>query len=362
VMTNTLCTQSIQLILRHQATSGAYIASPAFTHYKYAWLRDGAFTAYAMNRVGQHESASRFYKWCDRVMNRHEQKARAAIDAVKAGDRGGETGSDRFLHTRYTVGGEEVIGDWGSFQLDGYGTWLWGLARHVHYSGEADLIRQLTPSIELTLDYLTACWQLPNFDCWEEAGDRIHPVTQAAIFAGVKAMEAFLPARATELAQLAKSIRQFVFANGTANGQFVKSIGNTAVDASLLWLTLPFGLVEVDDPRMTQTVQAIERELLSGYGVHRYASDTYYGGGQWLLLSAWLGWYYARTGRSQEAYDIAEWIMSQRKEAGLPEQVQEHLLSPTDYSSWVKRSGEPAVPLLWSHAMYLVLAAELGLA
>ncbi|MFP3389996.1 glycoside hydrolase family 15 protein [Brevibacillus sp. SIMBA_040] len=359
-MTNTLCTQSIQLILRHQATSGAYIASPAFTHYKYAWLRDGAFTAYAMNRVGQHESASRFYKWCDHVITRHEQKAKAAIDAVKAGDRGGETGSNRFLHTRYTLDGEEVSGDWGSFQLDGYGTWLWGLASHVQCSGEADLIRQLASSIELTLDYLTTCWQLPNFDCWEEAGDRVHPVTLAAIFAGVKAMEACLPVRANELAQLAESIRQFVFAHGTANGRFVKSIGNTAVDASLLWLTLPYGVVEVDDPRMVQTVQAIEKELLAGHGVHRYTSDTYYGGGQWLLLSAWLGWYYARTGRSQEAYDIAEWIVSQQKEAGLPEQVQEHLLSPSDYSSWEKKSGEPAVPLLWSHAMYLVLAAELG--
>ncbi|GED69187.1 hypothetical protein BRE01_28890 [Brevibacillus reuszeri] len=359
-MTNTLCTQSIQLILRHQATSGAYIASPAFTHYKYAWLRDGAFTAYAMNRVGEHDSASRFYKWCDRVITLHEQKAKAAIAAVQAGDRGGETGSNRFLHTRYTVDGEEVSGDWGSFQLDGYGTWLWGLAKHIQYSGENNLIQKLAPSIELTLDYLAACWQLPNFDCWEEAGDRVHPVTLAAIFAGIKAMEAYLPERASELAHLAEAIRQFVLEHGVAHGRFVKSIGNPAVDASLLWLTLPFGLVEVDDPVMEQTVQAIEKELVAGHGVHRYASDTYYGGGQWLLLSAWLGWYYTRAGKSQQAHEMADWIESQCKASGLPEQVQEHLLSPQDYSSWVKSSGEPAMPLLWSHAMYLVLASELG--
>ncbi|MGG1663784.1 glycoside hydrolase family 15 protein [Brevibacillus sp. NRS-1366] len=358
--TNTLITESIQLILRHQAATGAYLASPAFTHYRYSWLRDGSFTAYAMNCVGQHESASRFYQWCDRVLRRHEHKARAAIAAVNAGDVGGKTGSDRFLHTRYTVAGEEVAGNWGSFQLDGYGTWLWGLAEHVQRSGEDDLIQRLAPSIELTLEYLTACWRLPNFDCWEEWGDRVHPVTLAAIYAGVKAMERHLPHRAGELTRLSETIRHFVLEHGTAHGQFIKSVGHAVVDASLLWLTLPFGLVQVDDPLMERTVQSIEQELLVGHGVHRYADDTYYGGGQWLLLSAWLGWYYARTGRWKKAHQIAEWIVSKLKETGLPEQVQEHLLSPSEYTSWVERAGEPAVPLLWSHAMFLVLASELG--
>lgn len=359
--TNTLIPESIQIILQHQAKAGAYLASPAFAHYRYAWLRDGAFTAYAMNRVGQHESAGRFYEWCDGVLRKHEQKARAAIDAVNAGDTGGRTGSDRFLHTRYTVGGEEVVGDWGSFQLDGYGTWLWGLAEHVEASGDATCIQRLAPSIELTLDYLTACWRLPNFDCWEEWGDRVHPVTLAAIYAGVKAMGPHLPERAGELARLGETIRDFVLEHGTSDGQFIKSVGHAVVDASLLWLTLPYGLVEVDDPFMQRTVQSIERELLTGHGVHRYADDTYYGGGQWLLLSSWLGWYYVRTGRSEQARQIADWIVSKRKPAGLPEQVQEHLLSPHAYTAWVERAGEPAVPLLWSHAMYLVLASELGL-
>ncbi|MCC8437638.1 hypothetical protein HP567_024190 [Brevibacillus sp. M2.1A] len=83
--------------------------------------------------------------------------------------------------------------------------------------------------------------------------------------------------------------------------------------------------------------------------------------GQWLLLFAWLGWYYVKTGRREEAEKIAAWMVSQRQASGLPEQVQEHLLSPTHYEMWVERAGHPAVPLLWSHAMFLVLAAELGI-
>ncbi|TKI54232.1 glycoside hydrolase family 15 protein [Brevibacillus antibioticus] len=357
----TLIEESVKLILQHQASTGAYLASPAFVHYQYAWLRDGTFTAYAMNRTGNHESARRFYQWCDHVIRKHETKARAAITAVKKGLDKNDAGNDRFLHTRYTAEGEEVAGEWGSFQLDGYGTWLWGLAEHVRMSGEHDLIHKLKPSIELTIDYVLACWQLPNFDCWEEGGDRIHPVTLGAIYAGIKAMEPYLPDRAFGLAQEGETIRQFIREHGTANGQLIKSVGDHSVDASLLWLALPYGIVDVDDPLMIRTVQAIEGELCAGYGVHRYPADTYYGGGQWLLLSAWMGWYYVKTGRREEAEKIATWIVSQRQANGLPEQVQEHLLSPAHYELWVERAGHPAVPLLWSHAMFLVLAAELGI-
>ncbi|KQL45650.1 glycosyl hydrolase [Brevibacillus choshinensis] len=354
-----LIEESIRMILQHQAESGAYIASPAFRPYQYAWLRDGTFTAYAMNRAGQHDSARRFYQWCDGVVQRYADKARNAIAAVQAGKRSG--GNELFLHTRYTLDGAEVAGEWGSFQLDGYGTWLWGLSEHVRLSGDKGLVQELRPSILLTLDYLRTCWQLPNFDCWEEWGDRQHPATMAAIYGGIQAMVEHLPEREEELTQLGESIRQFVFTNGTADGQFIKSLGESAVDASLLWISLPFGLAKVEDPVMVKTVEAIERELLSGQGVHRYAADTYYGGGQWLLLSAWLGWYYVQTERRTEAHTILEWIASQRRPAGLPEQVQAHLLSPASYPPWVEREGQPAVPLLWSHAMYLVLAAELHL-
>ncbi|TGU42129.1 glycoside hydrolase family 15 protein, partial [Mesorhizobium sp. M00.F.Ca.ET.186.01.1.1] len=74
-----------------------------------------------------------------------------------------------------------------------------------------------------------------------------------------------------------------------------------------------------------------------------------------------LGWYYVRAGKTDRAQEILDWIVAKRAAAGLPEQVQEHLLAPEQYAAWVERAGQPAVPLLWSHAMFLVLADELGL-
>ncbi|MCK9909350.1 glycoside hydrolase family 15 protein, partial [Microbacteriaceae bacterium K1510] len=153
------------------------------------------FIANAMDRVGEHESARRFYLWCGEVINKHKQKAKGAIAAVAAGITIRDA-DELFLHTRYTTGGEEVQGKWGNFQLDGYGAWLWGLAQHVKLTGDLPLITTLRPAIELTVDYLQSCWQLPHFDCWEEGGNDIYLSTLAAVYGGCKAITSYLPERA----------------------------------------------------------------------------------------------------------------------------------------------------------------------
>ena len=112
---------------------------------------------------------------------------------------------------------------------------------------------------------------------------------------------------------------------------------------------------------MRATVAALEEKLAHG-GVHRHAEDTYYGGGEWLLLAALLGWYYAAAGRMEEAWAQLAWVADRAKPNGdLPEQSDEHLLAPSAREEWVRRWGPPASPLLWSHAFYLALAIRLGL-
>jgi GH15 family glucan-1,4-alpha-glucosidase len=46
----------------------------------------------------------------------------------------------------------------------------------------------------------------------------------------------------------------------------------------------------------------------------------------------------------------------------LPEQTSTHLLAPEHEQEWIGRWGPSACPLLWSHAMYVTLAVELGVA
>ena len=78
-----------------------------------------------------------------------------------------------------------------------------------------------------------------------------------------------------------------------------------------------------------------------------------------MLLTAWLGWVYARLDRREEALRLLDWVRAQDTGDGLPEQTQHSLLSPAYLASWTERWGPPASPLLWSQAMQIVLEQEL---
>ena len=56
-----------------------------------------------------------------------------------------------------------------------------------------------------------------------------------------------------------------------------------------------------------------------------------------------------------------DWVAAQANANGdLPEQVDGHLLAPDREAEWEKRWGPVALPLLWAHAMYIILYRELG--
>jgi len=345
--------KSIDVILENQAESGAYIASPAFPQYAYCWLRDGSFIAYSMDRVGEHESARAFFHWVHRTLQRYAWK----VERVLAQPDGHWT-EDDYLHTRYTLEGEEASGPWWNFQLDGYGAWLWALSEHVTLTRDWQLLEQVAPSVELTVRYLAAVWTRPNYDYWEEFGDRIHVSTLASLYGGFRGLQGLQPNPALD--ELMVAVRQFVLTRAVQDGHLVKYLGTDAVDASLVAASTPFGMFSPDDPIMRATVSKIERDLVHGGGTHRYALDTYYGGGEWTLLSAWLGWYHAEAGDLARARRYLAWVEAQADENDhLPEQVSTHMLFPDRFAEWKTRWGPIAGPLLWAHAMYLILYEKL---
>ncbi|MBC7249533.1 MAG: glycoside hydrolase family 15 protein [Anaerolineae bacterium] len=344
---------SIEVIMAHQAASGGYLASPTFADYRYCWFRDGAYTAYAMDLAGCHESAHRFHDWCARVVNRRQAAVERAIAKAKRGEALSE--SD-YLHTRYTLDGHESDDEtWPNFQLDGLGTWLWALVQHAQLAGLEALPLTWREATLLTARYLAALWQHPCFDCWEEFGDRVHPYTLATIYGGLRALTSL--GLEGEWRSVPPLIRAHVLERGVHNGWLVKSIGNPAVDASLIGVATPYRLLAIDDPLMQATVTRIETELRrEGGGVHRYATDTYYGGGEWVLLTAWLGWYYAEMGEIEKAREMLAWVEAQADAQGnLPEQVPRTLTAPRYLEIWRQQRGEIANPLLWSHAKYIIL-------
>ncbi|MBP2019213.1 GH15 family glucan-1,4-alpha-glucosidase [Symbiobacterium terraclitae] len=355
-MTVDLVQHSIAVIARGQTPTGAYLASPNFAQYRYAWLRDGAFIAYGMDRAGQHRSSRAFHRWVDRTLRGVACKVEALEQKA---DRGEPIEMTEWLHCRYTPEGQEGDAGWGVFQLDGYGTWLWALCEHVRMTGARDLLEEVRPSVELVRRYLTRFWDRPNFDCWEEHGEHVHPATLACIYGGLRAVDALEGSQGA--AEVCEAIRSYLLTHFVHGGRLTKFADGRSIDANLLWVSVPFGLLSPSDPLMEATVAELERRCVTG-GVHRYPEDTYYGGGEWLILSAWLGWYYVRAGNRARALELLAWVERQADERGdMPEQVTDRANVPEMVQPWVNRWGPVAKPLLWSHAMYLILRAELGL-
>jgi GH15 family glucan-1,4-alpha-glucosidase len=371
-----LLTSSIELILKYQDKSGAYVASPNFPTYHYCWLRDGSFIAYSMDLSGQFESSDRFYRWVGKVVNRYAGKVDVLASQLKQGKKPDNNG---ILNTRFTLDGvEEGDNGWGNFQVDGYGSWLWGLAEHVKLSGDTSLLADLVQPIETTIQYLKLVWKLPNYDCWEEHPNYLHPYSLATTYGGLAAMLELQSSGALRLPDLGipallSEIKAFLKQNATYQGTFTKHIlpstdgksylpdAKSGVDSSLLGLAVPYAAFDLNDPTVQKTIQAIEKNLwFSGGGVFRYKADVYYGGGEWVLLAGWLGWHFILTGELEKAIKLQAWIESVASPTGdLPEQVSEHLLAPSKEAHWIKEWGPVATPLLWSHAMYIILSKNI---
>lgn len=342
----------VDLILRAQHPGGAYPAAAGFSQYGQCWLRDGAFIAHAMDLVGEHSSAARFHGWVGRALS---AQATAVQELITRAQRGEGLSEFDFLPARFTVEGAWLRDGWPNFQLDGYGQWLWSLSKHLGRTGRTALPADLQLVAELVVGYLEAFWDEPCYDAWEEYRSQIHTSTLASIFGGLQAISAFLP----RAAETAVQVRRMVLDECVQDGHFVKNLGNPVVDASLLWVATPFGLVDESDARMKETVRLIERDLWRGGGLRRYQADTYYGGGEWLILTAWLAWHKARVGEAAAARRLLDWLEGQRHEdGGLPEQVSGEGVNERFLKHWTHRWGPPAPSLLWSHAMSVVVGRE----
>lgn len=212
------------------------------------------------------------------------------------------------FEARYTLDGERDATEWPHRQHDGWGLWLWALREHAARHGGGARWREAAAA---TAAHLERVREEPCVDWWEER-EGVHAATLACIAAGL-------------------------------GDELDLSRAEERLDASLLVLPfLGFGAVDVE-------------RLVSPGGVHRHLDDVYYGGGEWLLLTAMLG--LAEPDRGEDAL---EWIAAHATDdGGLPEQSQDHLLHPESYDSWVARWGPPPSPLLWSHAMFLTLDHEL---
>jgi GH15 family glucan-1,4-alpha-glucosidase len=346
---------SVGRVLAAQDASGSFVASPDFAQYQFCWLRDGSFTAYALDRAGEAGAAQRFHEWAARALLGISERMAAAVARAEAG-----LAPDASLvpPARFSLDGHVVADDWPNFQVDGYGTWLWALHQHLLTSQAPRLSALLLEAAREAARYLDALGTSPCYDVWEEDGGSVHTSTLACVYGGLCAAAELLGE--ASFAERAAEVRALALAQGSPDGAYPKSDHSPELDGALVWLSQPFGVVPPGDPAFAETVRRISAELDLGGGVRRYPTDTYYGGGAWPVLTASLGWHHASTGDVGEAARCLEWVEARFDEQGrLGEQFGGDERDPASYRMWVERWGPPAADLVWSHAMYIILATGL---
>ncbi len=342
--------ESVEVILRNQSASGAFVASPDFTQYHFCWLRDGSFSAFALDLAGEHEASARYHAWVNDAIG---GISGIIDDVIEMMLRGEELDPSIMPPARFALDGTSVIDDWPNFQIDGYGTWLWSLGQHLRESNQATVPRELRSSVARAARYLATFSLSPCYDVWEENGDAVHTSTLACVYGGLSTAARLL--EDPNLLEAAADVKNRLLL-AVSHGVYVKSSKNRDVDASELWLLAPFGAVDTTDSTFIETVATIEDRLTLEGGIRRYSTDVYFGSGAWPVLTASLGWHAVATGDLEKAKRCLAWVAAHFGADGLlGEQYGGDFRDAPHYDEWVERWGHPAKNLTWSYAMYVVL-------
>jgi GH15 family glucan-1,4-alpha-glucosidase len=319
--------------------TGAVIAAPELDPhrihsggYGFVWARDLAFVVLAMLASERHEPARRALLWFPRAQDP----------------------SGVWLQRHRTDG--SVAPSWCAHQLDETGTVLFAYEAAWRELRDEELDESLWPSARRAADFLIGTLDddyLPcaTADLWEEREGQ-HAYTTAAVAAGLRAAACFAARYEPRLRegyadaaeQVGAAVDRWFWSE--SEGCYLRTLGDTAVDASLLGLAWPFAVVDPQSERMRATVAAIERTLgRPGGGLLRYEGDTYAGGNAWVLAALWLGLWRRQAGdlRGHErALDYACRVAT-------PLQLLAEQVSDDGKPVWV-------LPLAWSHAMFVLAA------
>jgi GH15 family glucan-1,4-alpha-glucosidase len=329
--------------------TGALIAAPTMGlperiggernwDYRYTWLRDAAFTLYALISIGFDEEAGNFMGWL---------RERCAAD---------EGGS---LQPLYSIHGENCLpeleldhlsgymasrpvrlgnGAHDQLQLDTYGAVL--DAAYLYNKWGAPLDYDLWRSLRETLDWLCENWHRADEGIWEVRGGRRHFVSSKVMSwvalerAGRIARQRGLPAGEGRWIRERDRIYEEVMEKGwnPERKSFVQYYDSDALDASLLLMPL-MKFVGPTDPRWIATLERIQEDLsydtlVDRYHVEKAAPDGLRGDeGSFSLCSFWLVECLTKAGRLEEARLAMEKMFSYANHLGL-------------YAEEIGRSGE----------------------
>ncbi|HYR87748.1 MAG TPA: glycoside hydrolase family 15 protein [Terriglobia bacterium] len=328
---------AITLKLLDHFSNGSIVAAPTSSlperiggrrnwDYRYSWIRDAAFSVYALHRIGFSCEARGFLGW--------------VLDAIERGER------PRVL---YDVGGNVPPKEREDYSHSGYQSSLpvrWGNAaaeqiQHDVYGEILDCAYQWSKhhgSIEPRLwdrlrKLITAAgnaWRNPDHGIWEVRTSP-RPFTysaalcQVALDRGARIAEFFgFPEDIAAWRKKADTITSAILEEAwdPEFQSLTEHLGGGGLDASLLSLPLR-RVIRADHPKMIATTEAIRQHLGAGNGLlYRYRIEESPDGlpdkqGAFLLCSFWLVDNWTAQGRIDEAMALYESLCGRASSLGL---------------------------------------------
>ncbi|MGW5264071.1 glycoside hydrolase family 15 protein [Microbispora sp. NPDC004025] len=296
--------------------------------YRYCWLRDAAMTLDALTSSGYVEEADAWRSWLLRAIAGRPEDVQVLYGV--AGERRLPEMTLDWL-PGYENSAPVRIGNGAAtqLQLDIYGEFVDALYQaRKQGMGPDDHAWALVTKI---MEFFEHNWDQPDEGLWEVRGPRrhfVHSKVMAWVAADrmVRVIEEL--GRRGDVERW-RALRDRIHAEVCDKGYdperntFTQSYGSRELDAALLQIPI-VGFLPPDDPRVTGTITAIERELMTDGFVLRYpiAQDNPVDGlpggeGAFLACSFWLAEARALTGRHDDAVHLFEHLIDLTNDVGL---------------------------------------------